>query len=95
VQLAFVTWLIQERVGRLDWRGLGRSAWQTCTAAAVMSFVCVVAADFCPTGLSWQRRLVSVFVPIAASLAAYFAVARMLGMNEIADLFRTAGDAAE
>jgi putative peptidoglycan lipid II flippase len=88
LQFGLVVWLIQQRVGRLDWRDLRRSTLQTCAAAAAMSIVCALVAAQFPTGPSWQQRLLSVFAPIAGSLAVYFGVARMLGMSEIALLLR-------
>jgi putative peptidoglycan lipid II flippase len=89
VQFGLVAWLLQERVGRLDWRDLRRSALQTCTAAAAMSLVCVLVAHWFRAGHSWSQRLTSVLVPMTASLAVYFGVARLFKMGEIALLFRT------
>ena len=88
LQFGLVVWLFQQRVGRLDWRDLRRSTLQTCAAAAAMSIICALVAERFPPGPSWSQRLTSVFVPMAASLAVYFGIARILGMSEIALLFR-------
>ncbi len=42
-----------------------------------------------PPGDSWSQRLASVFAPMAASLAVYFGLARLMRMSELALLFRT------
>jgi peptidoglycan biosynthesis protein MviN/MurJ (putative lipid II flippase) len=94
LQFALVAWLFQERVGRLDWRDLGRSTLQTCAATLAMSIVCVLVARQFPVGHTWGQRLASVFAPIAASLAVYFALARLMGMSEIGLLIR-GGHAAD
>jgi putative peptidoglycan lipid II flippase len=89
LQFGMVAWLFQERVGRIDWRDLRRSALQTCAATAAMSLACVVIAAWIPPGDSWSQRLASVFAPMAASLAVYFGLARLMRMSELALLFRT------
>lgn len=88
LQFGLVAWLFQQRVGRLDWRDLRRSTLQTCAAAVAMSIVCALVAERFPPGPSWSHRLMSVFVPMAASLAVYFGIARVFGMGELALLFR-------
>jgi len=95
LQFALVAWLFQERVGRLDWRDLGRSTLQTCIATLAMSIVCMLVAWQIPAGHSWGQRLASVFAPIAASLAVYFALARLMGMSEIGLLVRGGQSADE
>jgi putative peptidoglycan lipid II flippase len=94
LQFGFVAWLFQERVGRLDWRDLWRSTLQTCAATLAMSITCVLVAQQFPTGHSWGQRIASVFAPIAAALAVYFGLARLMGMSEIGLLFR-GGHAAD
>ena len=88
VQFGLVMWLFQQRVGRLDWRDLRRSALQTCIAAAAMSIVCALVAACFPAGTAWHQRLASVFVPMVAALGVYFGLARAFKMNELTLLFR-------
>jgi len=98
LQFGLVVWLFQQRVGRIDWRDLRRSALQTCAATAAMSLACVVVAERFPPGQSWYPRLTSVLAPMAASLVVYFGLARLMGMSELALLFRadrSAGDSTD
>jgi putative peptidoglycan lipid II flippase len=88
VQCGLVLWLFDQRVGRLDWRGLMRSCAQIGAATIAMTIVCTIVAILCPPGHTWLQRLVSVAAPVAASLAIYFGLARAFGMNEISLLFR-------
>jgi putative peptidoglycan lipid II flippase len=88
LQFGLVAWLFQERVGRLDWRDLGRSTLQTCAATLAMSIICVLVAQQFPAGNSWSQRVASVFAPIAAALAVYFGLARLMRMSELGLLFR-------
>jgi putative peptidoglycan lipid II flippase len=88
VQCGLVLWLFELRVGRLDWRSIVQSCVKIGSATAAMTIVCVLAAIFFPPGLTWLQRLLSVGVPMGASLAVYFGVARALGMNELSLLFR-------
>lgn len=60
-----------------------------------MSIVCMLVAWQIPAGHSWGQRLASVFAPIAASLAVYFALARLMGMSEIGLLVRGGQSADE
>ncbi len=76
LQFGLVIWLFQYRVGRLDWLDLRRCAVKTCACSAAMSIACGLVADWFPAGSSWNQRLLSVFVPMAASLAVYFGAAR-------------------
>jgi putative peptidoglycan lipid II flippase len=88
VQCGLVLWLFELRVGRLDWRGIIQSCVRIGSATAAMTIVCVLLAISFPPGPTWMHRLLSVGVPMGASLAVYFAIAWALGMSELALLFR-------
>jgi putative peptidoglycan lipid II flippase len=88
LQFGLVAWLFQARVGRLNWRDLWRSTLQTCVATLAMSIACVLVAQYFPAGHTWGSRIASVFAPIAAALAVYFGLARLMRMSEIGLLFR-------
>ena len=88
VQCCLVLWLFEQRVGRLDWHRLMRSAAQISAATVAMTLVCLLVAIVCPSGHTWSQRLLGVGAPMAASLAVYFGLARALGMSEISLLFR-------
>ncbi len=88
VQCCLVLWLFEQRVGRLDRRGLIRSGAQITVATLAMTVACLLVAFVFPSGHTWSQRLLSVAAPMAASLAVYFGLARAFGMNEISLLFR-------
>ncbi|HEV7999297.1 MAG TPA: murein biosynthesis integral membrane protein MurJ [Planctomycetaceae bacterium] len=88
VQCCLVLWLFEQRVGRLDRRGLIRSGAQITVATIAMTLICLLVALVFPSGHTWSQRLLSVGAPMAASLAVYFGLARAFGMSEIALLFR-------
>jgi putative peptidoglycan lipid II flippase len=84
LQFLFVVWIFEQRVGTLDWRDLGCSTLKTCVATAGMSAACALVAAWCPP----SHKMLSVFGPIAASLAVYFTLALLLKIEEPALLFR-------
>ena len=88
VQLAGVTWLIQRRVGQIDWRGLSRTGLRTVIATAAMGAVCWGVLWLLPSGAGMSLRLLRVAAPVAASLLAYGGLAWLLGLDELWLLFR-------
>jgi putative peptidoglycan lipid II flippase len=89
VQVSLLAWLIQGRIGRLDWGGIGATAARALAATAAMSAVCVAALKLVPAGSSTLGEAAALGVPILVAVAAYFIVARWLGMDEPAMLFRS------
>ncbi len=88
LQFAVVAWLVQERIGRLDWRSLAAAGGRAVFATVVMSLVCLGLLWLLPTGGSVKMRAIRVLIPFGGSIAVYFAMASLLGMSELWLLFR-------
>lgn len=88
MQFTLVAWLVQERVGRMDWGRLAQTAGLAVAASGVMTAGCLAMTGVFPGGEQISQRLAAVFGPLGVSLALYFGMARLLGMSEIWLLFR-------
>lgn len=88
IQVVLLAWLIQKRVGRLDWRSLGFTCGKALVATAAMSAVCVIALWSIPEGIGELAKAAMLLGPIGLAIGTYFAVARWLGMGELALLFK-------
>jgi len=87
VQFSLIAWLVQERVGRLDWESLRRAAGRAGIASAAMSAACLAARWMFPGGDGLAANGMAVLVPFAAALIVYFSIARWLDMSEMWLLF--------
>lgn len=87
-QCGLVAWLVQERVGRLEWGKLARTAGQTALASTVMAAACIASLSAIPQDDRISARLTAVLLPLVVALVVYFGMARLLGMSEIWLLFR-------
>lgn len=89
-QFAAVTWLLQSRVGRFDWKQIGGTIWRTAVATGAMAAACLGALAF--TGdladPPFGARLLNVVVPVGGSIAAYGISAWLIGLNELALLWK-------
>jgi putative peptidoglycan lipid II flippase len=88
IQVACLAWMIQTRVGRLDWARLARTSAQAVLATGAMAAVCLAAVRYTPAGTGLVREGAALVIPILMALATYFAVARWLGMEELGMLFK-------
>lgn len=88
VQVLCLAWLIQTRVGRLDWRRLAETGAKTVLATGAMSAVCLAALWSIPAGTGMLRAGVALVVPILLALLVYFAATRWLGIEELGMLFK-------
>ena len=88
VQVVCLAWLIQKRIGRLDWKRLAATAGKAVVATAAMGAVCLAGLRYIPAGPGTLRAGVALVVPITAAVFAYFAVARVLGIEELSLLFK-------
>src|SRR5262249_12262299 len=88
LQSLCLSWLIQERIGRLDWSRIGATAARALAATAAMSAVCLGALSLVPAASSAPGEAAALGVPILLAVVTYFAVARWLGMEEPALLFK-------
>ena len=88
LQFALIAWLVQERIGRLDWSSLAQAAGRAATGSGVMGIVCLGVLWILPDGTGLAARCATVLIPLVVALAAYFSMAWWLGMSEIWLLFR-------
>jgi len=88
VQVACLAWLIQSRIGRLDWRRLARTATKALLATGAMSVVCLAALWLIPPGPRMLDKGMALVIPILLALLTYFAAARCLGIEELWLLFK-------
>jgi putative peptidoglycan lipid II flippase len=86
VQLAGLAWAFD--MGHLNngertlvWPALRRSVWQSAAATAGMAVCSILVLMALPTGRPWA--LIRVAGPVVAGMIAVFAVARLLGMDEL------------
>jgi putative peptidoglycan lipid II flippase len=88
VQVACLAWLIQKPIGRLDWRRLAATTARTLLATVAMSAVCLASLKFIPAGSGTFRAGMALVIAITVAVFAYFAVAHLLGIEELRLLFR-------
>ena len=88
LQVAYLAWLIQGRVGRLDWGHIGATAARALAATGVMSAVCLAALWLIPPASSALGQAAALAIPILLGMITYFAVARWLGLEELGMLFK-------
>jgi putative peptidoglycan lipid II flippase len=92
LQVACLAWLIQMRVGRLDWRGLAATGARSLLATGVMSAVCLAALWMIPARPGILGEGAALGVPILLAVLAYFAAARWLEIEELGLLFSREGN---
>lgn len=97
IQVALLAWMIQRRVGRLDWRRLCVTGARALSATLVMGAVCYATLVYFPKGL--ERLLpgrlneaAALFVAIGLSAVTYFVAARCVGIDELRMLLRRDGE---
>jgi hypothetical protein len=78
-----LVWLIQRRVGRLDWRRLMATALRTVLATGLMSACSAGAMTLLPFGDGRWQQILSVFGPVTLGIASFFAAARLTGLVEL------------
>ncbi|MBI3860669.1 MAG: murein biosynthesis integral membrane protein MurJ [Planctomycetia bacterium] len=88
VQVALLSWLIQRRIGQLDWRHLSATAGKALTATATMAAVYYATGLLARAILGHVHEALVLGLSILLAAAAYFLVARSLGIAELALLFR-------
>lgn len=91
VQTALLAWLIQRRIGSIDWRGLLSTAFKAASATVVMAAVWLGAFHLFPAGKGRLYESVTVVVPILLAAAAYFIAARWFRLDELRLLLRSEG----
>ncbi len=99
IQVALLAWMIQRRVGRLDWQRLSVTAAKALFATQTMGVVCLTVLTYFPTG--WDRFLpgrlhdaAALLTAIGLSALTYFVAARIAGIDELRMLLRRDGETA-
>lgn len=97
IQWAALYGLLAREIGPLPGRQLLVTAGRTAVAVGGMAAVCYGLLLLLPASSSsgWGERLGSVLLPIAGSVAVYFALCRLLGLDEARWLFRHHGPPSE
>ena len=88
VQVALLAWFIQRRIGRLDWRRLAVTIGKAALATTAMTAVYLASRRYMPDESGRLIEASALLVPIAVAAAAYFGVARFLGISELQLLLR-------
>ena len=92
-QTVVLSRILSRRSAGLDWRGVAASAARTLLATAVMGAAVWAALRWAVPLLGWTGRplyAVQCFGGVAVGAVAFIAVARLLGMTELADLLSRA-----
>src|SRR5262249_3027077 len=93
-QVALLAWLIQQHIGRLDWRGLATTAGKAITATLAMSAACLALMRFLAAAGGRLHATMLVAGPVLVGLAVYAAAAWWLGIRELGLLFHGERDQA-
>jgi len=88
IQVVCLAWLIQKRVGRLDWLRLARTAAKALLATGLMSAVCLAALKYIHAGPGTLGEGVALILAISLAIPIYFGLAHWLRIEELGLLFR-------
>jgi putative peptidoglycan lipid II flippase len=86
-QMLCLVWLIERRLGRLDWMQLLSTLVRTIAATGVMVASCRGATVLFPFGDARWQQVVSVLGPVTSGIITFLAAARLLGLVELNWLF--------
>jgi putative peptidoglycan lipid II flippase len=87
-QVAAVTWLLQSRLGRFDWKRIRGTLLKAGFATCVMGAACYALLGLTSSVGGFRGQLLAVFVPLLTSVAIYFLIARLIGLDDVWLLFR-------
>src|SRR5262249_29828210 len=80
---SFITaWLLQERVGRLDWSHIGRTLGKTLLATGLMTAACLITASLLSQLPIQLGRAARLGLPLVSGLVVYLLVAKVIGLDE-------------
>lgn len=91
VQCLTTAWLMQERVGRLDWPHVGHTMGKTILATTLMAGVCLGSAAWLRHAPFDLGRFARLGLPLLAGLGAYLLTAWLIGLDEPWLLVRRGG----
>jgi len=88
LQCVTTAWLMQARVGRLDWPEISHTLWKTLVATAVMAVTCWAITSLLPMSPVQLGRVGRLGLPLAFGVSGYFLAARLIGLDEAWVLLR-------
>ena len=88
IQCLVVLWLLQRRIGRIDLASCGSTLARTLIASAVMAAVCIGTLNLFGEESRLLMRALRLLAPVAASLATFWLMSRLLAMREVDLLLR-------
>lgn len=80
LQCLITAWLLQERVGKLDWKRIAGTTVKAAAATALMSIACQLTAAALPADFGRAGRL---GIPLLIGIGVYFLAAWMLRLEEL------------
>jgi len=83
IQLWLIMRSFENRLGKLNRTALMATTLRSIPATVLMCAACLATLTVLPAGEDFTHRLLRVSMSIAASVAVYAGVARLLGMNEL------------
>jgi putative peptidoglycan lipid II flippase len=82
VQCVAVVLLLQQKIGSLQWREIGKTSWKTVLASGVMCLVHVLAVSALAQTSFENSRVIRLVVPLVSASLAYLASSAVLGLSE-------------
>jgi putative peptidoglycan lipid II flippase len=82
-QMSLLVWLIQRRVGRLDWPSLWRTSARTALATTLMAAAVLGTMRLVPYGVGHLEQIGAAILPVSAGVVVYLLAARLAGLVEI------------
>jgi len=92
VQVLLLLAIFSRRQSHVDWRALGANVGRTLAASGLMAAAGLAALGSIAPAPGLANELARVFVPIAVSVAVYWATYRLLGGRELGMLLRGVGE---
>ena len=88
IQCVAVLWLLQKQIGRIDLASCGTTLAKTLVASTAMAVVCVGTLTLFGKEPGLLMRALRLLAPVAASLATFWLMSRLLAMREVDLLLR-------
>jgi putative peptidoglycan lipid II flippase len=82
MQCAAICWLLQRRIGLLEWSQIAMSSGKTMLAVCAMSVVCLWLGQFTLPGDTFLVRGCNLVIPLLAGLCTFFGFAWLLKLKE-------------
>lgn len=87
-QFLAAVWCLQANLGQMNWRSVTVSLVKVAVASLVMTGLTLTSLELLPETGGTLSRLLRVMFPLVCAIITYFIFAYLLGVAELADLFR-------